>query len=167
MRTAEIMTAPAVTASPHSTIADATGLVVQHRIGALPVVDDHGRLVGIVSEFDLFRAQALARGYGLGGTVIVEPHECPHFVADVMHRQVLWVDAHDNLELCVQMMMRHQGRSLPVLRAGVVVGMITRRDVLAAISQREVPVIAAAGPGSVGDPWRIDLRECTYVAHDA
>jgi CBS domain-containing protein len=45
-----------VTASPRSDIAEAVQLLLDHGIGGLPVLDDRGRLVGLVAERDLLRA---------------------------------------------------------------------------------------------------------------
>jgi acetoin utilization protein AcuB len=49
-----IMTAVVISVRPDDDITEAARLMLEHRIGALPVVD-HGRLVGIVSEIDLLR----------------------------------------------------------------------------------------------------------------
>jgi CBS domain-containing protein len=52
---AEVMTTPVVTVSPDATVAAAARLLARHGIKRLPVVDDDGRLVGIVSRADLLR----------------------------------------------------------------------------------------------------------------
>ncbi len=58
MRADEFMTTPVVTTSPGATVQEATRLVVERRIAALPVVDDDGRLVGVVTRVDLLGALA-------------------------------------------------------------------------------------------------------------
>lgn len=50
-----LMTTPAITIRPEATIAQAARLLAQHRIKRLPVVDDEGRLLGIVSRRDLLQ----------------------------------------------------------------------------------------------------------------
>ena len=52
MRASEVMTGPVITVPPDMELKQAAGLLVEHAIGALPVVED-GNLVGIVSEADL------------------------------------------------------------------------------------------------------------------
>lgn len=159
MDASEIMTSPVVSIRPDAAVVDAARLLVRSKVAALPVVDRHQQLVGIVSESDVFRARSVACGYSLGGTVQLTPDELPHYVSDIMHRQVLWVNARDSMQMCIQLMMRHQGRSLPVLHHSVVVGMVSRRDVLAALSRsdatshREQDLRATAGSGA------IDVRE--------
>jgi acetoin utilization protein AcuB len=54
----EVMTRDVITAGPLDTIEDAARELCRHRIGALPVVDAHGRLLGIVTETDALRAFA-------------------------------------------------------------------------------------------------------------
>jgi len=51
----EIMTADVTTVRPDDTLKTAATLMYQQRIGALPVVDEHNKLVGIITESDIFR----------------------------------------------------------------------------------------------------------------
>jgi CBS domain-containing protein len=51
----EVMSEPAITIAPDATIQEATRLMLEHKIGCLPVVEGH-TLVGIVTETDLLRA---------------------------------------------------------------------------------------------------------------
>jgi CBS domain-containing protein len=57
---ADAMTTPAVTIRPSRTISEAAALMLDRRVNRLPVVDQHARLVGIVTRADLVRA--FARG---------------------------------------------------------------------------------------------------------
>lgn len=50
------MVEPAITVGADQSIADAARLMLDHKIGGLPVVDGNGRLIGIVTETDLLRA---------------------------------------------------------------------------------------------------------------
>lgn len=53
---ADIMAAPAVTIKPHANIAEAAQMMEEKRIRRLPVVDDKGILVGIISRADILKA---------------------------------------------------------------------------------------------------------------
>ncbi len=53
---AEVMHANVTTATLDMPIADAASLMVDHRIGGLPVVDDDAHVVGVITETDIFRA---------------------------------------------------------------------------------------------------------------
>src|SRR5262245_52097199 len=59
MKAKDIMVMNVVTVGPEATVRQAAKLLFQNRISALPVVDEHGRLVGMVSEGDLARRAEL------------------------------------------------------------------------------------------------------------
>ncbi len=51
----KIMTPNPITVKPDSTIREAAQLMLEHKIGGLPVVDDDKKVVGIITESDIFR----------------------------------------------------------------------------------------------------------------
>lgn len=53
-----VMTREVITAGPFDTVEDAAEQICRHRIGALPVVDAHGRLLGMITETDVVNAFA-------------------------------------------------------------------------------------------------------------
>jgi len=53
---ADVMHRSVITACPEMPIAEAASLMVDHRIGGLPVVDGDERVVGVITETDIFRA---------------------------------------------------------------------------------------------------------------
>ncbi|MCC6748230.1 MAG: CBS domain-containing protein [Deltaproteobacteria bacterium] len=55
LRVGDVMSAEVRTVRPESRACEATLLLLDHKIGALPVVDDRGRLVGLVTETDFVR----------------------------------------------------------------------------------------------------------------
>jgi acetoin utilization protein AcuB len=54
IRVKEVMSEPAITASPEATAKEAARLMLEHKIGCLPVIEGH-TLVGIVTETDILR----------------------------------------------------------------------------------------------------------------
>ena len=56
IKVAEIMTKPVRTAGPDEDVRAVAQMMLEHKIGGVPVVDDDGRLIGIVTESDIFRA---------------------------------------------------------------------------------------------------------------
>jgi CBS domain-containing protein len=59
LKVRQIMIRGPITAQPTMSIARAAQLMLEHKIGGLPVVDQHGRLVGIITESDIFRMLVL------------------------------------------------------------------------------------------------------------
>lgn len=51
----EVMTTPAITVGPDDRLVDVVRLMLEHKIGGIPVVDNLGHAVGMVTESDVFR----------------------------------------------------------------------------------------------------------------
>jgi acetoin utilization protein AcuB len=83
---AEVMTRDVITAGPYDTVEDAARQLCRHRIGALPVVDAHGRLLGMVSETDVLNAfaEVLAAG-GPSSRLEVSLSDRPGELARALH----------------------------------------------------------------------------------
>ncbi len=126
----QIMTPGAITIRPEATLQDAIHLVIENRVSGLPVVDDQGTLVGIITEFAL-----LALAYD---------QELEHqTVAQHMTREVLTVDCADPVNRVADLFIVHRVRRLPVLSNGRLVGLVSRGDVLRALDQEHAPVCTA------------------------
>lgn len=136
MTATDLMTAPAITVTPDTPLDDAAYLLVRHKIGSLPVVDDHGRLLGLVTESDLIRGLAMRVGIGVSPTAHVNPDRMPHTVGDILHRTPATVQLMDSEQLCLLRMVQHDGRELVVVHDGKVVGVVSRRDAIGALATR-------------------------------
>jgi CBS domain-containing protein len=117
----EYMTRDPITVSPATEIMRAVRLLVEHNISGLPVVDSDGRLVGMLTERDCV-AVAVSAGYF---------EEAGGSVAEHMSREVHTAAPTDNL---ASRFARSPFRRYPVLEGGRLVGLISRRDVLRALS---------------------------------
>jgi acetoin utilization protein AcuB len=106
----ERMTPPPATITGETSVKEALGIIQEHKLRHLPVLDDRGRLVGIVSEKDLLRAD--------GGSQVEK----------VMTRDVITVTEYTALEEAARIMADHRISSLPVMRDGKLVGIITETD---------------------------------------
>lgn len=133
----EVMTRNAVTVSPDTTVKEAVRRLAEHQITAMPVVDADGHLVGVVSEADVIR-----------DTVLPDPraHELPvHLtggpyaarVSDVMSHFPLTVRSDSDLASATELLTGTAVKSLPVVDGGAVVGVISRRDIIAALARRD------------------------------
>ena len=70
VKVGDVMTTDLLTISPTHTLPDALLLIEQKKVGAFPVVDDDGKLVGILSVRDLLRAFINVLGVGQPGTLL-------------------------------------------------------------------------------------------------
>jgi CBS domain-containing protein len=134
-RVREIMTAPAISVQPSTTIGALEQLFEVHDFNGFPVVDEQGRLQGFVTKLDLLRIYRAQRFHWMPEI----PPPPAERVDGLMSRSVIGVDLDDELTTVVDRMLEYGVRSLPVveLRDGepVLVGMVSRTDVLRCLAQ--------------------------------
>jgi CBS domain-containing protein len=109
-----------VTTGAGSTVAELVGMLDEHNIGAVVVVDD-GQVVGIVSERDVVRKLA-----EVGATVLEQT------VADLMSTELVSSGPNDAVDDIAALLTERRIRHLPVLSDGELVGIVTIGDVVAA-----------------------------------
>lgn len=150
MQAADLMTRKVITISPDHSVRHAARLMLDNHISGLPVRDDNGNMVGILSEGDLLRRAELGPA-AWRGTESRRGEEPEAFVkghswrvADVMTPGVVTVDEDTSVDCIAAVMMAHDIKRVPVTRAGEMVGIVSRSDVLQAIAAA-VPDVAAAG----------------------
>lgn len=116
------MTRDLITLSPGMEITRAVATLIEHDISAAPVVDELGRLVGILTAKDCFRAVLHAHYHqDLGDTV-----------AGYMTADVDTLTTGMGVVTAAQRFMDSNHRRYPVLQDGRLVGIITRMDLLRA-----------------------------------
>ena len=117
------MSGKLVTFSPDTDVLDAIHTLVQHGISGAPVVDDHGNLVGMLSEFDCMKIVLTAGYHGEPGGP----------VSDYMVSDVRTVDAEMSIIDAAEHFLESRLRRYPVIKDNRLVGQISRRDVLRAL----------------------------------
>ncbi|MCB1682922.1 MAG: CBS domain-containing protein [Pseudomonadales bacterium] len=124
-RVRDFMTPAAIQVTPEIEIMKVIALLVERDISGLPVVDDSGALVGFVTERDCIRI-ALQSGYldEIGGPV-----------SDYMTRRVHCVHPEDSMMDVGELFAASPFRRCPVVENGILIGLISRRDVLRALTQ--------------------------------
>lgn len=142
MRAEDIMTTDLITTVPEASVLEATRLVVQHRVAALPVLDAGGELVGIVSELDLLRHRVQPDPRANLLPVPTASGPVPRTVADVMTVDVHAVPPSADAAVVAEVLARTGVRSLPVVRGPRVVGMIGRRDLLRLLDRADSEIAA-------------------------
>lgn len=117
----DCMSTAVVSLTPNMDVLAAMQLLVTHSISGAPVLDEHGDLVGILTERDCLETLVIAGYHG----------ECAcGKVADYMSRDVAVVDADANLVDVARLFVTTKYRRYPVLEQQRVVGIISRRDVV-------------------------------------
>ena len=126
----EVMTAEVITTGPFDTVEDAAKLLCRHRIGALPVVDAHGGLLGMISETDVLTAFAeiLSAG-GASSRLEISIPDRPGELAGVLH--VLGEELKLNVTSLMVLPKGEGGRKTVIVHLGT----IDPREAIAALER--------------------------------
>lgn len=131
----DIMTERPRTVSADTPLREAAQDMVRAGIGGLPVVDDQGRVIGMLSERELMRHLLNAYLHGASGATGGASAKAPpgagrRLVRDVMTRQVLCVSPDQPLAEVASIMTNKEVDRVPVVRGGTLVGLLTRGDIV-------------------------------------
>jgi CBS domain-containing protein len=144
MRAKEIMNSNVITVNQEMTVDEVVKILLDHRISGVPVLDEAGKVTGIVSETDLiYREKNLHTPSFISilqGIVFLEStkdleHQVKKMAAykvkDVMTKNVITVSEETDLNRIVDIIIEEKVNRLPVVdREGKLLGIITRSDIL-------------------------------------
>lgn len=147
MRARDIMTTSVVTVSPETDVAEAVKLMLERQISGVPVVDDSGRLIGILTEGDLMRRAELVSGRQ---SWWINPISSPEQeakayvkahglkVKDVMTKEVVTINEQEPLDRIAMVFEERGIKRTPVLRSGKVVGIVSRANLLRSLAVKKI-----------------------------
>lgn len=121
----DYMTKNVATLSPDMEVSHATQYLIAHNISGAPVLDEHGRLVGILTERDCLKVamQSAYAGAPVG------------LVSDYMSPEPEWVTPEQSIVTLAEMFIAGKFHRYPVIDNGRLVGIISRRDVMRALGK--------------------------------
>lgn len=127
MLVGERMTPRPITVTEDTSLPEALELMRKEKIRRLPVLDKHGKLVGIVTELDLLRASP-------SPATTLSIYEMPYLLSkvkmrEIMTREVITVTEDTPIEEAARIMADHKIGGLPVMRGDKLVGIITETDI--------------------------------------
>jgi CBS domain-containing protein len=150
MQAQDVMTTVVATISADATVREAAKLMLERRISALPVMDDKGRVIGIVSEGDLARRAELgtdvARSWWLRAFAedaaqdYLKTHGAS--VREVMTSPAVSVRKTTPLHEVASLLEKRHIKRVPVIEAGRLVGIVSRADLVRRLAT--LPVRPAA-----------------------
>lgn len=124
MIASDIMTRKVFTIHPEASVQEAAQLLDQKRISGLPVLDDDGSIMGIVTEADIIskvNRDGMLDQEGL----------C---VRDIMSREVTTVDEETPVNEIAALLTERRIKRVPVVRDGRLVGIVSRADIVHAVA---------------------------------
>jgi CBS domain-containing protein len=145
----DVMSAPVAYVMDETPLQEVAKLLLREGISGAPVLDQGGHLVGMISEGDLVRRHysglsANRRSWWLDLFEDDARHNQEFLnylqhhglrARDVMTRDVIAVEEHAPISQIADLLERHRIKRVPVLKAGKVVGIVSRADLLKAISK--------------------------------
>jgi CBS domain-containing protein len=140
VKVSEIMSHPVIAVTADTRIKTAAELLVHHGISALPVVNEKGGLVGIVSEADLLPIETRPDPRTQAMPPVPTAGRAPNTVAEVMTRKVLTVSANSEVSRAARIMLDSGIKRVPVMRGGRMVGILSRRDVVSVMARRDADI---------------------------
>lgn len=156
MRTADVMTKSVVFAFEDDSLEHVARLMLEHKIGGVPVVNRDLEVVGIVTETDFslrekgvpFSALRLPSLFGqwCAASNVEQIYQAARAraVREVMSRPVVAVDEDLPVGKVAELMLRKDLKRIPVVRAEKLVGIVTRHDLLRCITAPAAPESAAS-----------------------
>ncbi len=144
MKARDVMVSPVITVKPSAAVKDVAKLFLARHISGAPVVDDSGKVVGIVTEGDLmFRAEiGTQRPHPIwfrqlaGEDVLAAEYvkARARTVADVMSRNLVTAAPDASLNEVAALLERNAIKRLPIMRGDELVGIVSRANILQALA---------------------------------
>lgn len=143
MKAKDIMVKEVITVHKNDTIAEIAKVLVDHSISGVPVVDDDGALVGIVSEGDLLHKETVPRipNYVSVLDAIIYYNGVEQYNTDfrklmaeqadsIMTEKVVSISEEMEVDEIAKLMLQHGIKRIPVVKNNKIIGIISRRDLI-------------------------------------
>jgi CBS domain-containing protein len=168
MRARDVMVSPVITVKPYSSVRDVAHTLLKHHISAVPVVNDQGNLVGIVSEGDLLRRVEagterqrpwwllLLTGNETLATEYIKSHA--RKVGDIMIRDVVTAAPDTRLDEIATLMEKNSFKRVPIVSKGQLVGIVTRANLIQAVASKHVELEIEGADAAIRDKLLAHLK---------
>jgi len=174
MKAEDVMTRDVISIAPDATVLQAARLMLQHHISGLPVVDEDGKLVGVLSEGDFLRRRETRTEHrrsrwleflmGPGRIAAEYSHSHGSKVSEVMTADVQAVADDTPLEEIVELMERKRIKRVPVLCGEQLVGIVTRSNLMhAMVSMARVVQPVAKDDGTIRESLLSEMQKADWA----
>jgi CBS-domain-containing membrane protein len=171
MKLRELMTTDVITIAPDAPLKEAARRMIEAKVSGLPVTDAGGALIGIITEADFVKEEAGRRSEQRAGLLRWlhrdDVHHGERRVADVMTKEVVTLTEDDEHIDAARLMNREGVKRLPIVSAdGVLVGLISRRDILRVFARPDAEIIGELSDHVVRKVLWIDARRLAIGCQD-
>ena len=150
MNASDVMITDVTTVKPNTKVQEVAEILVTKRISGMPVVDDSGKVVGMISEGDLLRRSAegawprawgspprrgwvrlLMDGDNLDTEYVTQPDRR---VADIMTYDIISAEPETSVSDIATLLVHHRIKRVPIIRNGKLVGLVSRANLIEALA---------------------------------
>lgn len=140
----DIMTKEVITVREEDTVEKCAKLLTTHNLSGLPVLDDKGKVKGMVTEGDLIRRASRIEGPAaleiLGGIFYIDSPKklmdelkktMGNLAGDIMTKNVITISPEEEIEKAATILVRKRIKRLPVIdKEGNLIGIVSRKDIM-------------------------------------
>lgn len=164
MQARDIMTRSVLTVRTSSPVHQAAGLMTEHGITSLPVLDENDRVVGIVSEADLIRARMPHDPRSRLSQLPREQPDPARWVNEVMSGAVICVGSGADTADLAALMLDNNVRAVPIVDGAQLVGIVSRRDLLRTLLRDDAGIGAEVSQrleeyAGKPDRWEVTVQD--------
>jgi CBS domain-containing protein len=159
MHASDVMVTNVIAVGPNTSVQEVADILLTNRISAAPVVDDHGELIGLISEGDLIRRAELGTerhhswwlelfaGQSKEALAIEYVKSHASKVGDVMTREVITATPSTPLREVAALLEKNHIKRVPIVERGKLVGIVSRANLVQALAtlRKEIE------PGTMSD----------------
>jgi CBS domain-containing protein len=156
----DVMSAPVITGRPDTPLKELAALLTTHRISGVPIVDDRGQVVGIVSESDFVtKLQHAEKPHGIRGTLqrLADPEgerkSGARVASELMTSPAVTADIGATVRDVVGLMTTHKVNRIPIVDGTTLLGIVTRANVLRTFMRSDAAVTEDVRRRLVHDLW--------------
>jgi CBS domain-containing protein len=120
----DVMSTKVTTIDEYANVMEVIKLLVEYNVTGLPVVDDAGRLLGMVTEKDILML------------LLYDPDVKGKTVTDLMTTEIVHFDEDENLMKIFESLVQNNFRRVPILSEGRLAGIVSRRDIIVFLSAK-------------------------------
>lgn len=153
-----VMSKDVVTVTPDTTVYETARRMLAAGVSAVPVVDGENRPLGLISEGDLMRhfgarfqgrraewLRHLAEGEALAPEFLAALRLDQRHARDIMHTPIIAAGEETSLAELGDLMLTHHVKRVPILRDGVLLGIVSRADVVRAVVENLADLLEPTG----------------------
>jgi CBS domain-containing protein len=163
----DVMTTDVVAVRIDTSYRDLAAQLRTHRVSGFPVVDDDGKVVGVVSESDLLTAGTPGSGHRAFHRHHQDPPAAPPAAADLMTHPAVTIGSEEPVRRAAALMSAGKLRRLPVVdHGGRLVGILSRADVLSVFARPDEEIRREVTRDVIADGFFLDPSPFTVTVKD-